>query len=83
MENPIKKGKLAKTEDDKLVLVNDKNQAFVVDQAVIGIWKMLDGNKTVNEVVQEVAKGTDAMPEQLSPQITAIVDKLKEVGLVI
>ncbi len=83
MENPIKKGKLAKTEDDKLVLVNDKNQAFVVDQAVIGIWKMLDGNKTVNEVVQEVAKETDAMPEQLSPQITAIVDKLKEVGLVI
>ncbi|MFQ5819363.1 MAG: PqqD family protein [Candidatus Heimdallarchaeota archaeon] len=83
MENPIKKGKLAKTEDDKLVLVNDKNQAFVVDQAVIGIWKMLDGNKTVNEVVQEVAKGTDAKAEQLSPQITAIVDKLKEVGLVI
>lgn len=81
MDKPTKKGRLAKTEDDELVLVNDENIAYVVDQAIISIWNMLDGTKTVSDVVEDIVQRTDAKSEQLEPPINAIVEKLKEVGL--
>lgn len=81
MEKPTKKGQVAKTEKGDLVLVNDENQAFVVDQSVIGFWNMLDGTKTVNDVAQVIAQKIDADPEQLLPQFNDIVEKLKEARL--
>ncbi|MFQ5819385.1 MAG: PqqD family protein [Candidatus Heimdallarchaeota archaeon] len=83
MDKPTKKGRVAKTDEGKLVLVNDINQAYIVDQSIISVWNMLDGTKTVNDVTQDIAQRIDAKPEQLAPQINATVEKLKELGLII
>lgn len=79
---PKRKGKLAKDEDGKSVLVNDEGKTFETDKTVIAIWKSLDGNLTVEEMADDISEESGESEEAISGAITDIIDKLEKVNLV-
>ncbi|MCH7941312.1 MAG: DUF59 domain-containing protein, partial [Thaumarchaeota archaeon] len=44
-------GKLVKQEDGSMVLANEHEQGFMVNQAIIDFWKSCDGKRKITELV--------------------------------
>lgn len=76
-----KKGWLSQTPEGDLLLVNEKGEAYRVNEAVAAIWQLFD-DKTVNEVVEEVAFQVRRDPSELKEQIEQLASKLVEAGLI-
>ena len=83
MEEPKlrRKGALLKNEEGELVLVNESNQAYKVDEVVAYIWSICDG-KTLNEVVDTFAEASNVSVEEIREPLTNLIDKLKSASLV-
>jgi len=76
-----RKGTLFKNEEGELVLVNEENEAFKVDEVVAYIWSICDG-KTVGEVVDAFAELSNVSAEDVRDPLTNLIDKLKSVSLI-
>jgi len=76
-----RKGKLAKNEEGSLILINEENKGYRVDEVVAAIWSRCDG-KSVDGLTREIAEETKLSEEELKPQIERIVGKLKEAKLI-
>ncbi len=48
--HPNKKGKLAKDQDDKLVLVNDDGKVYSTNEAILVVWQLCNGDKSVSDL---------------------------------
>lgn len=83
MEEPKlkRKGTLFKDEEGSLVLVNEENEAFKVDEIVAYIWSICDG-KTVGEVVNEFAEVSKVPIEEVREPVLGLIDKLRTVSLI-
>jgi len=49
-------GKLVKQEDDSMVLANDHDQGFMVNQAIVNFWKSCNGKRKITELVEIFAQ---------------------------
>ncbi len=78
-----KKGELAKDENGTMVLVNEKEQAFRVDEPVIAIWQMCDGIRTKEDICTVVKEQTGMTTEDAEKVVSEVIGKLGEVELVI
>lgn len=76
-----RKGTLFKDETGALVLVNEENEAFKVDEVVAYIWSICDG-KTINEIADEFAEMSSVPVEDVREPLTNLIDKLKQVSLI-
>lgn len=76
-----KKGWLSQTPEGDLVLVNESGDAYRVNEAVVAIWNMFE-DKTVTDVVQEVAIQVNRDPAELKEPIEQLASKLVEAGLI-
>ena len=80
---PLKKGRLAKQDDGSLSLLNDKEQGFMVNQAIIDFWKLCNGQRKITELVDAFAKITGLQRGQVEKEVTQLVQQLRDGGLVI
>lgn len=78
----IKKGTLAKSEANELLLVDENNKGYKVDQAIIAVWSMCDGNRTQEEIVDELASETKLEKSKVIGVVSDILAKLEQVSLV-
>jgi metal-sulfur cluster biosynthetic enzyme len=76
-------GSVVKQEDGALVLMNDHEQGFMVNQAIIDFWKLCNGQRKITELVDEFAKITGLQRGQVEKEVTQLVQQLREGGLVI
>jgi hypothetical protein len=76
-----RKGRIQREEDGTLVLINEENQGYIVDEAVAYVWAECDG-KSEDELVDTFSQGVDVDREDLRKDIRVIISKLKEVNLV-
>jgi len=75
---PSKKGKLVKQDDGSLALLNDKEQGFMVNQAIVDFWDTCDGTKTINQLTDQFS-GKLALPrEQVEQEVVQLVQQLLE-----
>src|SRR6266516_2677761 len=75
---PMKKGRLVKQDDGSLALLNDKEQGFMVNQAIVDFWETCDGTKTINQLTDQFA-GKLALPrEQVEQEVVQLVQQLLE-----
>jgi metal-sulfur cluster biosynthetic enzyme len=75
---PSKKGKLVKQDDGSLALLNDKEQGFMVNQAIVDFWNTCDGTKTINQLTDQFS-GKLALPrEQVEQEVVQLVQQLLE-----
>ena len=82
MDRPIKKGRLAKSETGQPVLVNESGEGNTVSGLTAGIWKMLDGTKSAEDLAWAISKQSDINPLEMKMAINGIISELRALGLV-
>ena len=74
-------GNLVKQEDGSLVLANEHEQGFMVNQAIIDFWKSCNGQRKVTELVDMFAQQTGLQRTQVEKEVMQLLKQLHEGGL--
>ena len=75
-------GKLVKQEDGSMVLANEHEQGFMVNQAIVDFWKSCDGTRKVTELVEVFAQQTGLQRTQVEKEVMQLLQQLREGGLI-
>ena len=77
-------GNLVKQEDGSLVLANEHEQGFMVNQAIIDFWKSCNGQRKVTELVELFAQQTGKLQRtQVEKEVMQLLKQLHEGGLLL
>ena len=76
-------GQLVKQEDGSLVLANEHEQGFMVNQAIIDFWKSCNGQRKVTELVDLFAQQTGLQRTQVEKEVMQLLKQLHEGGLLV
>ena len=71
-------GNLIKQEDGSLVLANEHEQGFMVNQAIIDFWKSCNGKRKVTELVDLFAQQTGLQRTQVEKEVMQLLKQLHE-----
>lgn len=78
---PLKVGRFAKQEDGSLIIVNDKDQGFMVNEAIIEFWNTCDGTKTINQLTDQFSEKLGMPRQQVEQEVVQLVQQLLEAEL--
>jgi len=78
---PLLKGRVITQEDGSLILENEKEHRFMVNQAIVDFWNSCEGNKTVTELTDDFAKKLSMTREQVEREVLQLVEQLFDSGL--
>ena len=76
-------GKLIQQEDGSMVLANEHDQGFMVNQAIIDFWKSCNGQRKVTELVQIFADQTGLQRKQVEKEVMQLLQQLRDGGLIV
>ena len=76
-------GKLVKQEDGSMMLANEHDQGFMVNQAIIDFWRSCNGKKKVTELVDIFAQQTGLQRTQVEKEVMQLLKQLNEGGLIV
>lgn len=69
--------------DDWAVLFNPDNAAAVgINPVGVAIWRLLDGERSVDAIVAEIGRTFEDVPEAAGEQVTAFIEDLASRGFV-
>ena len=74
-------GKLVKQEDGSMILANEHDQGFMVNQAIIDFWKLCNGLRKVTDLVDSFAQQTGLQRNQVEKEVMQLIKQLHEGGL--
>src|SRR3990170_555796 len=74
---------VVKQEDGSLVLMNEHEQGFMVNQAIIDFWKLCNGQRKITDLVDAFAQMTGLQRGQVEKEVIQLIQQLHEGGLVI
>jgi len=75
-------GSLIKQEDGSLVIANEHNQGFMVNQAIVDFWKSCNGKRKITELVDVFAQQTGLQRTQVEKEVTQLIRQLLDGGLI-
>jgi len=75
-------GKLVKQEDGSMVLANEHEQSFMVNQAIVDFWKSCNGQRKVTELVEVFAQQTGLQRKQVEKEVMQLLQQLRDGGLI-
>jgi metal-sulfur cluster biosynthetic enzyme len=78
---PLKSGHSTKQEDGSLILVNEKEQGFMVNEAIIEFWNTCDGSKTINQLTDQFSAKLGMPRQQVEQEAVQLVQQLLEAEL--
>lgn len=76
-------GKVVKQEDGSLVLMNEHEQGFMVNQAIIDFWKLCNGQRKVTDLVEAFAQKLGLQRGQVEKEVIQLVQQLRDGGLLV
>ena len=76
-------GKMVKQEDGSMMLVNEHEQGFIVNQAIIDFWKLCNGKRKVTELVNLFAQQTGLQRSQVEKEVLQLIKQFHEGGLLV
>lgn len=76
-------GKLVQQEDGSMVLANEHEQGFMVNQAIIDFWKSCNGERKITDLVDVFAKQTGLQRNQVEKEVLQLVQQLRDGGLLV
>ena len=76
-------GKLVKQEDDSMMLANEHDQGFMVNQAIIDFWRSCNGERKVTELVDLFAQQTGLQRSQVEKEVMQLLKQLHDGGLLV
>ncbi len=75
-------GKLVQQEDGSMVLANEHEQGFMVNQAIVDFWKSCNGQRKVTDLVEIFAQQTGLQRNQVEKEVMQLLQQLREGGLI-
>ncbi len=75
-------GKLVQQEDGSMVLANEHEQGFMVNQAIVDFWKSCNGQRKVTELVEVFAQQTGLQRNQVEKEVMQLLQQLRDGGLI-
>jgi metal-sulfur cluster biosynthetic enzyme len=78
---PLKIGKFAKQDDGSLILANDKDQGFMVNEAIVEFWNACDGTKTINQITDQFSAKLGMPRQQVEQEAVQLLQQLLEAEL--
>src|SRR6266849_140592 len=79
---PRKKGHLVRNPDGAMILINEANSRYMVNQDIANLWEKSHGEKTVDELVGVAAMQLQLSPLEVRPQVVEWYRSLVASGLV-
>jgi len=76
-------GKMVKQEDGSVMLANEHDQGFMVNQAIIDFWRSCNGERKVTELVELFAQQTGLQRSQVEKEVMQLLKQLNDGGLII
>jgi len=76
-------GKIVKQEDGSMMLANEHDQGFMVNQAIVDFWRSCNGKKKVTELVELFAQQTGLQRSQVEKEVMQLLKQLHEGGLIV
>lgn len=76
-------GKLIQQDDGSMVLANEHEQGFMVNQAIVDFWKSCNGQRKVTELVELFAQRTGLQRSQVEKEVMQLIQQLRDGGLVV
>jgi metal-sulfur cluster biosynthetic enzyme len=76
-------GSLVQQEDGGMVLANEHNQGFMVNQAIIDFWRSCNGQRKITELVDIFAQKTGLQRSQVEKEVIQLIGQLRDGGLII
>ena len=78
---PLKKGQVSKQDDGSLILINPKQQGFMINQAIVDFWQPCDGTKTINQLTDQFSTKLGMPRQQVEQEVVQLVQQLLEAEL--
>ncbi|MER3408023.1 MAG: metal-sulfur cluster biosynthesis protein [Nitrososphaera sp.] len=78
---PLKIGRATRQEDGSLILANDKDQGFMVNEAIIEFWNGCDGTKTITQLTDQFSAKLGMPRQQVEQEVVQLVQQLLEAEL--
>ena len=75
-------GKLVQQEDGSMVLANEHEQGFMVNQAIVDFWKSCNGERKVTDLVEVFANQTGLQRNQVEKEVMQLLQQLRDGGLI-
>lgn len=75
---PLLKGRLITQEDGSLILENEKEQRFMVNQAIVDFWNSCDGTKTITQLADHFSSKLGLRRQQVEQEVVQLVQQLLE-----
>ncbi|MDE1770579.1 MAG: PqqD family peptide modification chaperone [Thaumarchaeota archaeon] len=76
-------GSLVKQEDGSLVLMNDNQQGFMVNQAIVEFWKLCNGQRKITELVDAFSQQLGLQRGQMEKEVLQLIQQLRDGGLIV
>ena len=76
-------GKMVKQDDGSIMLANEHDQGFMVNQAIIDFWKSCNGKRKVTELVDLFARQTGLQRNQVEKEVMQLIKQLHDGGLLV
>jgi metal-sulfur cluster biosynthetic enzyme len=78
---PLKKGQVNKQDDGSLILINEKQQGFMINQAIVDFWYTCDGTNTINQLTDQFSTKLGMPRQQVEQEVVQLVQQLLEAEL--
>ena len=78
---PLRRGQFIKQDDGSLILTNEKDQGFMVNEAIVNFWHVCDGTKTVNQLTDQFSAKLGMPRQQVEQEVVQLVQQLLEAEL--
>src|SRR5213594_4794803 len=75
---PLIKGRLITQEDGSLILENEKEHKFMVNQAIVDFWNSCDGTKTITQLADHFSSKLGLPRQQVEQEVVQLVQQLLE-----
>jgi len=75
-------GKLVQQEDGSMVLANEHDQGYMVNQAIVDFWKSCNGQRKVTDLVEIFAQQTGLQRNQVEKEVMQLLQQLRDGGLI-
>jgi metal-sulfur cluster biosynthetic enzyme len=78
---PMKTGRFSKQDDGSLILANNKDQGFMVNEAIVEFWNACDGTKTINQITDQFSAKLGLPRQQVEQEAVQLLQQLLEAEL--
>jgi len=76
-------GSVIQQEDGGMVLANEHNQGFMVNQAIIDFWRSCNGQRKITELVDIFAQKIGLQRSQVEKEVIQLLGQLRDGGLIV